>query len=141
MNRCINAVIYSCPEEMKKMNMPQYAQKVLEGAVIGCLREKYRESVHSHIELSVPCKQEVRYLRLTARHMLLSLYFISKRVNLFKITKAIVDAEFDPQLDLPLYHACQETIKAHCSSTIIQKVDSKFVLSIHKSGESLEWSF
>ncbi|RCN36160.1 cysteine rich repeat-containing domain protein [Ancylostoma caninum] len=37
------------------------------------------------------------------------------------ITKAIVEAEFDPQLDLPLYRACQETIKRHCSSTIIQK--------------------
>ncbi|KHJ82340.1 cysteine rich repeat-containing domain protein, partial [Oesophagostomum dentatum] len=84
-----------CAEEIKKMNMPQYAQKVLEGAVVGCLREKYRESAHNRIELSASCKQE--------------------------ITKAIVDAEFDPQLDLPLYHACQETIRSHCSSTIIQK--------------------
>ncbi|EYC08555.1 hypothetical protein Y032_0065g3610 [Ancylostoma ceylanicum] len=84
-----------CHDELKKINMPQYAQKVLEGAVVGCLRQKYRESAHNRIELGAPCKQE--------------------------ITKAIVEAEFDPQLDLPLYHACQETIKLHCSSTIIQK--------------------
>lgn len=83
-----------CSDELKKLNMPQYAQKTLEGAVVGCLREKYRESAHNRIELGAPCREE--------------------------ITKAIVDAEFDPQLDPPLFHACQETIKLHCSSTIIQ---------------------
>ncbi|KAK6039820.1 cysteine rich repeat-containing domain protein, partial [Cooperia oncophora] len=33
-----------CLDELKKLKMPQYAQKMLEGVVVGCLREKYRES-------------------------------------------------------------------------------------------------
>ncbi|XGW08842.1 hypothetical protein V3C99_011284 [Haemonchus contortus] len=83
-----------CMDELKKLKMPQYAQKVLEGAVVGCLREKYRESAHNRIDLSAQCQAE--------------------------ITKAIVEAEFDPQLDPPLYHACQDTIRLHCSAAIIQ---------------------
>ncbi|KAJ1370206.1 hypothetical protein KIN20_031890 [Parelaphostrongylus tenuis] len=84
-----------CPEEMKKIKMPQYAQKLLAGVVMSCLREKYRESVHNQIELGAQCKQE--------------------------ITKAIVEAELDPHLDPPLFDACQRTIESHCSSIIIER--------------------
>ncbi|WKX97247.1 hypothetical protein Q1695_013144 [Nippostrongylus brasiliensis] len=83
-----------CTDEMKKLNMPQYAQKTMEGVVIGCLREKFRESAHNRIQLGAQCQAE--------------------------IVKAIVEAEFDPQLDPPLFHACQDTIKRHCSATIIE---------------------
>ncbi|KJH51316.1 cysteine rich repeat-containing domain protein [Dictyocaulus viviparus] len=84
-----------CAEEVKKVKMPQYAQKVLAGVVVSCLREKYRESSHSRVELGPQCKLE--------------------------IAKAIVEAEFDVQLDPPLYHACENTIKIHCSTTIIKQ--------------------
>lgn len=55
-------MFFSCSDELKKLNMPQYAQKTLEGAVVGCLREKYRESAHNRIELGAPCREEVSAL-------------------------------------------------------------------------------
>ncbi|EGT52320.1 hypothetical protein CAEBREN_08410 [Caenorhabditis brenneri] len=85
-----------CPEDMKKLNMPQYSQTVLDGVVVSCLREQFRKSIsdNNHIEFSPRCSAEV--------------------------SRAIVEAEFDPQLDPPLYNACKSTINSHCSAQIME---------------------
>lgn len=81
---------------MKKLNMPQYSQTILDGVVVSCLRDKFRQSIsdQNHIDFSPRCAAEV--------------------------SRAIVEAEFDPQLDAPLYNACKNTISQHCSDKILQ---------------------
>ena len=81
---------------MKKLNLPQYSQTVLDGVVVSCLREQFRKSIsdNNHIEFSPRCSAEV--------------------------SRAIVEAEFDPQLDPPLYNACKSTINSHCSAQIME---------------------
>ncbi|CAB3405076.1 unnamed protein product [Caenorhabditis bovis] len=84
-----------CPDDMKKLNMPQYSQQVLDGVVMNCLRDKFRQSItdETHVQFSAQCTGE--------------------------ISRVIIEAEFDPQLDPPLYNACKSTISLHCSHSVI----------------------
>ncbi|CAI5443373.1 unnamed protein product [Caenorhabditis angaria] len=84
-----------CPEDLKKINMPQYSQQILDGVVVNCLREQFRKSIsdQTQIEMSVQCSSE--------------------------ISRAIVEAEFDAELDPPLYNACKATINLHCSAAVM----------------------
>ncbi|CAI4232920.1 unnamed protein product [Auanema sp. JU1783] len=94
LNACRDEIKTYCPEDLDKINKPQYAQTMLKGVVVGCLREQYRRSAHEQIHLGAPCKEE--------------------------ITKAILEAELDPKLDPSLYDACKPTIEKHCSASVIQ---------------------
>lgn len=80
---------FSCHEELKKINMPQYAQKVLEGAVVGCLRQKYRESAHNGIELGAQCKQEVDFSCFFFLHLAV-MYLISCLLLLVVVVKGTI---------------------------------------------------
>lgn len=54
-------IIFSCPDDYKKINDHQYARKTLEGVLVMCLRTQFadlREDVH----FSIKCKDEVLIL-------------------------------------------------------------------------------
>ncbi|CAD6195709.1 unnamed protein product [Caenorhabditis auriculariae] len=95
LNACRKEAETYCPDDMKKLNMPQYSQQVLDGVVVSCLRDKFRQSISdkSQINFSQQCTHEV--------------------------SRTIVEAELDPKLDPPLYNACKSVISLHCSEAVI----------------------
>ncbi|PAV55880.1 hypothetical protein WR25_13801 [Diploscapter pachys] len=95
LNACKADAEKYCHEDMQKIDAKQYGQQILEGVVVNCLREKYRQSFveATRIHLSDDCVNEV--------------------------TNAIVEAELDPRLDPALYNACKNVINLHCSASVI----------------------
>ncbi|KAK0393485.1 hypothetical protein QR680_000235 [Steinernema hermaphroditum] len=90
---CMDDAKEHCPDDFHKINSKQYQQKLLEGVVVGCLREKFAQ-MRGSIHLQQQCKDE--------------------------ITKVIVESEFDIQLDPMLYKACKNTIPKHCGEQVMK---------------------
>ncbi|TMS33552.1 hypothetical protein L596_001281 [Steinernema carpocapsae] len=82
-----------CPQDFNKISDPKYQQTVLEGVIVGCLREKFSQ-MRGQIHLAANCKAE--------------------------ISKVIVESELDIELDRPLYESCKSTIEHHCRDKVIE---------------------
>ena len=95
---------------MEKIKKSEYGQLMLEGVVVMCLRDKFRQSVHetNRIHIRAACSDE--------------------------ITKIILEAEFDPKLDPPLYKACQDTIKNNCPDTVLGQVNPFYNKTVNLLG-------
>lgn len=83
-----------CPDDFKKLNSPQYSEQQLGPIVANCLRTQFAKFTGG-IHLSPSCKEE--------------------------LSKLILEAEFDIQLDPALFKACKQTINKHCTNTIIAR--------------------
>ncbi|RCN32590.1 cysteine rich repeat-containing domain protein [Ancylostoma caninum] len=125
-----------CYEELKKINMPQYAQKVLEGAVVGCLRQKYRESAHNQIELGAQCKQESGGFDTVLECLKADFYkgAISDKDCSKELARRVEETMVDIHLDPSLHEACSIDVKRLCPDVV--PGHSRVIICLMEAAES-----